>query len=230
MNEAEILSLRLRLPGTAEHLSEAFTHRSYAVEHDLAYDNQRLEFLGDAVLEIIQTEFLFRHLPDAPEGQLTKLRSALACESALAKWARQLDLGRWLLVGRGEGDNGGAARCSTLADLFEAVLGAIYLDLGFDAARDFVRPLLEEHIADPGELLSALNPKGQLQELSQRIYGRTPLYSILCVRGPQHLPHYDVEVRVAEYVAVGSGNSRKQAESEAAAQLCRYLSEACSDK
>lgn len=230
MNEAETLSLRLRLPGVSQHLPEAFTHRSYAVEHGLDYDNQRLEFLGDAVLEIIQTEYLFRRCPEATEGQLTKLRSALACESALARWSRELGLGDWLRMGRGEDDNGGAARRSTLADLFEAVLGAIYVDLGFEAARAFVLPMLESCASDPGKLLSELNPKGRLQELSQRLYGKTPTYNVLCVSGPQHMPRYDVEVRVAEYVAVGSGNSRKVAECEAAAQLCRYLAAGCSDK
>ena len=216
---------KLGLPGDAPHLAEAFTHRSYAVENGLDYDNQRLEFLGDAVLEIIQSEFLFKRCPDAPEGQLTKIRSALACEGTLAEWARQLELGDFLRMGKGEDYSGGAARRSTLADLFEAVLGAVYLDLGFAAAQQFVTPLLEASFSDPGELLLELNPKGQLQELSQRLYGRTPVYSILSVSGPQHLPHYDVEARVARFVAVGGGNSRKNAESAAAALLYRYLAE-----
>jgi len=224
MNEAGELSRRLRLPGTAPHLTEAFMHRSYAVEHQLDYDNQRLEFLGDAVLEIIQTEFLFRRCPDATEGQLTKLRSALACESALAEWSRQLRLGEFLKVGRGEEDSGGAARRSTLADLFEAVLGAVYLDLGMEAARGLVLPLLERSLGDPGELLMELNPKGQLQELTQRRFGKTPVYQVLGVSGPHHLPEFKVEVRVGGWVAVGDGTSRKLAESRAAAVLCRYLS------
>ena len=225
MNDPETLLRELGISGASPHLAEAFTHRSYAVEHDLDYDNQRLEFLGDAVLEIIQTEFLFRRCPEATEGELTKLRSALACESALASWARELDLGRWLRVGRGEDGHGGVARRSTLADLFEAVLGALYLDLGIDAARAFVTPLLEAHSGDPRALLLELNPKGRLQELSQRICGRTPIYAVLAVSGPPHQPVYDVEVRVAGCAAVGSGNSRKQAESQAAARLYRYLAE-----
>jgi len=223
MNEGTDLSRLLGLPGEAPHLAEAFMHRSYAVEHDLDYDNQRLEFLGDAVLEIIQTEFLFRRCPDAPEGELTKLRSALACESMLAEWARRLDLGDHLKVGRGEEDTGGAARQSTLADLFEAVLGAVYLDLGMEAARNFVLPLLESSAGDPGELLLEINPKGQLQELTQRRCGRTPSYQVLGVFGPPHQPTFKVEVRVGGWVAVGDGSSRKQAESRAAALLCRHL-------
>jgi ribonuclease-3 len=225
MNEVAELSKKLRLPGEAPHLAEAFTHRSYAVEHDLAYDNQRLEFLGDAVLEIIQTEYLFRRCPEATEGQLTKLRSALACEGALAEWARRLELGTLLKVGRGEEDNGGAARRSTLADLFEAVLGAVYLDLGMAAAREFVLPLLESTLGDPDDLLLELNPKGRLQELTQRIFGGTPQYLVLGVSGPQHQPVFKVEARAGGWVTVGDGTSRKHAESRAAAQLYRYLSE-----
>ena len=225
MDEAAELSRKLHLPGVAPHLAEAFTHRSYAVEHDLAYDNQRLEFLGDAVLEIIQTEYLFKRCPGATEGQLTKLRSALACEEALAEWSRQLELGTLLKVGRGEEDNGGAARRSTLADLFEAVLGAVYLDLGMAAARSFVLPLLESTLGDPDDLLLELNPKGQLQELTQRIFGGTPQYLVLGVSGPQHKPTFKVEARAGGRVTVGDGASRKQAESRAAAQLYRYLSE-----
>ena len=224
MGEADELSQALGLPGVAPHLTEAFMHRSYAVEHQLDYDNQRLEFLGDAVLEIIQTEFLFRRCPDATEGELTKLRSALACEGALAEWSRELHLGDHLKVGRGEEDSGGAARRSTLADLFEAVLGAVYIDLGMEAARGVVLPLLERSFGDPGNLLLEINPKGQLQELTQRRFGKTPLYQVLGVFGPPHLPNFRVEVRVGGWVAVGGGTSRKQAESDAAAQLCRYLS------
>ena len=223
MNEASELSHKLALPGTAPHLAEAFMHRSYAVEHDLDYDNQRLEFLGDAVLEIIQTEFLFRRCPKAPEGELTKLRSALACEGMLAEWARRLDLGALLKVGRGEVDTGGAKRDSTLADLFEAVLGAIYLDLGMDAARNFVLPLLETSVGEPDELLLGINPKGQLQELTQRLYGKTPLYQVLGVFGPPHRPNFKIEARAGGWVAIGDGGNRKRAESHAAALLYRHL-------
>jgi len=223
MNGDEELSRHLGLAGAAPHLKEAFMHRSYAVEHGLDYDNQRLEFLGDAVLEIIQTEFLFRRRPKAPEGELTKLRSALACEGMLAEWARQLRLGAMLKVGHGEEDNGGAERDSTLADLFEAVLGAIYLDLGMEAARNFVLPLMENSVGEPDDLLLGINPKGQLQELTQRLYGRTPLYQVLGIFGPPHQPKFKVEARAGGWVAVGDGSSRKRAECRAAAQLYRHL-------
>ncbi|MCQ2378776.1 MAG: ribonuclease III, partial [Victivallaceae bacterium] len=123
---------------TPAYLAEALTHRSYAVEHGTRCDNQRLEFLGDAVLEIVLSEYLFSLYPDAPEGELTKMRSALARESTLAQIAAEMELGSFLKVGRGEAESGGERRASTLADLFEAVLGALYLDAGFDAARRFI--------------------------------------------------------------------------------------------
>lgn len=135
----EELKKRLGFAGPwSNRLAEAVTHRSYAVENNLGYDNQRLEFLGDAVLEIILTEYLFHLYPDAAEGEMTKIRSALVREPALARLARRFELGEYLLTGRGEHDSGGADRDSTLADLFEAVLGAFYLDAGFDATRQFV--------------------------------------------------------------------------------------------
>ena len=204
-------------------LTEAFTHRSYAVEHSLDYDNQRLEFLGDAVLEIIHTESLYRNYPDLPEGDMTKIRAALSCESTLAALARQLDLGGYLLIGNGEKECGGNDRDSTLCDLFEAVLGAIYLDGGLRAAENFVKPLFDAEFPDPRELLDSLNPKGKLQEFTQGRWHRPPAYRLLRSGGVQHLPFFEVEVTVENFVAPGRGNSRKAAEVDAAARMVRYL-------
>lgn len=204
-------------------LEEAMTHRSYAVENNLDYDNQRLEFLGDAVLEIILTEYLFNRYPDAAEGEMTKMRSALVREAALARLARKLRLGDCLRTGRGEHDAGGTDRDSTLADLFEAVLGAFYLDAGFDAVRTFVLKLAQEEFPAPRSLLTTLNPKGLLQEYSQRRWGTTPEYSVLHTSGPEHLPIYDVEVHLRCYIAAGRAASRKQAESAAARNLYQFL-------
>lgn len=206
-----------------ERLLEALTHRTYAVEHGINYDNQRLEFLGDAVLEIIHTEYLFKLYPELPEGDLTKIRSALACESMLAYIARQLHLGKYLLIGRGELGSGGNDRESTLADLFEAVLGAVYLEMGFDFARNFVLKLFKKHCPDPREQLLSLNPKGRLQELSQRRWGGVPSYHLMRQSGLQHLPCFEVEVRVANFVASGSGGSRKLAEIAAATAMCGFF-------
>lgn len=218
------LKQRLGLPDTPSvRLNEALTHRSYAVENALPYDNQRLEFLGDAVLEIALTEYLFHLYPDADEGTMTKIRSALVRESTLAKLARVLSLGDYLQTGRGEQEAGGSRRESTLADLFEAVLGAVYLDAGFDTARKFVTDLFAEHCPDPYSLLAGINPKGSLQEYSQKQWGATPEYTVLRMTGPEHQPHYEVEVSLHHYTAVGCAASRKNAESEAARHLYQYL-------
>ena len=227
MREKKLTGLAavLRLPDEAlPILREALTHRTYAVEHGLAYDNQRLEFLGDAVLEIIHTDYLYHRYPALPEGDLTKIRSALSCEAMLAKLARSMDLGTYLLIGKGEKENGGFDRDSTLADLFEAVLGAIYLGCGFEAAKKFTVEIFEKHCPDPQKQLTSLNPKGRLQEFSQSRWKSTPVYRLLRCSGPQHMPCYEVEVSVNSFVTIGSGSNRKQAEISAARSLCDFFS------
>ena len=223
MDTLEQLARRFGFPPGSALLNEAFTHRSYAVEHGLDYDNQRLEFLGDSVLEIVLTEDLFRRYPAMSEGDMTKTRSALACESALAVLARELQLGSLLRTGRGELGTGGSDRDSTLADLFEAFTGAFFLELGFEAVRKFLLETFGRNFPEPRLLLQELNPKGKLQEFSQQNWGEVPRYSVLHSRGPQHLPVYDVEVSLRRFTAVGSGRSRKQAEFNAAAALCQFL-------
>ena len=206
-------------------LTEALTYRSYAVENSLSYDNQRLEFLGDAVLEIVLTDYLFRLYPDCDEGAMTKIRSALVREPALARLARKLELGEYLLVGRGEKESGGAGRDSTLADLFEALLGAFYLDAGFEAVKEFITGMFSTEYPDPRSLLHTINPKGLLQEYSQARWGQPPVYTVLRTTGPEHQPVYEVEVSLRGYVAFGRAASRKQAESSAAHVLYLYLTE-----
>ena len=204
-------------------LREALTHRTYAVEHNLNYDNQRLEFLGDAVLEIIHTEYLYHRYPDLPEGDLTKIRSAIACESALASIARSLQLGSYLLIGNGEKECGGYDRDSTLCDLFEAVLGALYLACGMENARTFVHNIFDKKFDDPKDLLNTLNPKGRLQEFSQGRWRCTPEYTLFRSGGLQHQPFFEVEVQVGNFRAIGRGNSRKNAEISAAVKLVKFF-------
>lgn len=204
-------------------LLEAITHRSYAVENNLKYDNQRLEFLGDAVLEIILTEYIFTLYPDAPEGEMTKMRSAMVSEEALAKVAKNIKLGEFLRMGKGETEAQGKERNSTLSDMFEAVVGAIYLDRGFDYVKKFVLELVVREFADPKKLLTDLNPKGLLQEYSQKRWGVAPEYVILRTCGPEHLPLYEIEVFLKNYVAIGKAANRKQAESAAAKNLFTAL-------
>jgi len=206
-------------------LRAALTHRSYAAENGLAYDNQRLEFLGDAVLEIVLTEYLFAECRSSSEGDMTKMRSALAREETLAQAARRFHLGDYLLLGHGEQEAGGGDRDSTLADLFEAILGAWYLDAGLAPVRDFVLKIIREDFPDPRALLRTLNPKGTLQEFSQRRFGETPVYCVVESSGPEHDPLYKVEVKLREFSAVGSAKSHKGAESEAARVLLGILSQ-----
>ena len=223
MNPLKQLAVRFNIPADSKHLLEAFTHRSYAVEHNLSYDHQRLEFLGDSVLEIVLTEHLFRLYPDMSEGDMTKTRSALACESSLALLAREMKLGPILRIGKGEQGAGGIERDSTLADLFEAFAGALYLELGFDPVRAFLLDLINTHFPSPKQLLQELNPKGKLQEFSQQFWNDVPRYTVFRHSGPQHLPLYEVELNLRRYTAMGSGRSRKQAEFNAAASLFQFL-------
>jgi ribonuclease-3 len=210
-------------------LREALTHRTYAVENSLNYDNQRLEFLGDAVLEIILSEYLFQLYPDSREGELTKMRSAMVNQSSLATLARKLDLGNYMIVGKGEKENGGIERASTLSDLFEALLGAMYMDSDLDTVRAFVLRLVKEEFPEPEKLLIDLNPKGILQEYSQKEWNEPPEYTILSVSGPDHAPSFNVEVKVGEHSARGSASNRKQAEIEAAKNAIMIISENDSD-
>ena len=142
-------------------LAEALTHPSLAYESQKAhFDNQRLEFLGDAVLQLALTEHLFRMFPDFPEGPMTKLRAQLVSRQALAQFASSLELGKYLLLGKGEEASGGRKRSSTLADAFEALVGAIYLDSGYTSARDLVLHLFEQEIDTISENPEDGNPKG----------------------------------------------------------------------
>lgn len=206
-----------------KYLIEALTHRSYAVEHSIKYDNQRLEFLGDAVLEIALTEYLFKRYPSADEGALTGMRSALARESALAKIARKIDLGSYMLIGRGELEANGNDRDSTLADLFEAVMGAIYLEAGFEVVNRVIVDLVCAIFPDPDKMLMEINPKGALQELAQRCWNTHPVYKTISVSGPEHQPIFEVEVQLNNHIAIGRAIGRKGAEMQAAQKLLVFL-------
>jgi ribonuclease-3 len=210
-------------------LREALTHRTYAVENGLKYDNQRLEFLGDAVLEIVLTEYLFKLYPELPEGKLTKIRSAMVRQDALAILARGLELGKFLLAGRGELENGGNDRDSTLSDLFESLLGAYYLDAGFEHVKEFILRVMKEQFPEPVKLLFGLNPKGILQEYSQKRWGLSPAYEILDISGPDHEPVFKVEVKVGKISSTGEAGSRKLAESTAAKNALLQIAESDPD-
>ena len=194
-------------------LLQALTHRSYAHEHatDGAQDNERLEFLGDAVLELIAADVLYRRDPHAGEGSLTLDRAAVVSTGALAAAARRIDLGRYLLVGRGVEKTGGRDLDSLLANALEAMIGAIYLDLGYEtAARVFDRLG-----GTPAE--GAINHKGRLQEMTQADASGVPVYHVVESTGPAHRRHYRVEVRLAGVrLGGGEGSTRRGAEQAAA--------------
>ena len=205
-------------------LLEALTHKSFAAEHQVPYDNQRLELLGDAVVQIILTRYLYDRYTELHEGNLTKIRSALANQDTLAVFARKINLGSYLLLGKGEIELNGQDRDSTLSDAFEALTGAIYLDKGLETATAFFLKIMEEEYADPSLLLQTLNPKGALQEYTQSIGAGVPQYRIVSVTGPDHEPIHTVEVLVRQKVICqASAPGRKQAECQAAKEALQIL-------
>ncbi|MDD2404580.1 MAG: ribonuclease III [Victivallaceae bacterium] len=208
-----------------ELLRKALTHRSYAVEHNLQYDNQRLEFLGDSVADLVLSEWLFNEYPGIKEGGMTKMRASLVCQDALAAIARHLNLGAFLLLGNGEIESGGAERDSTLSDLTEALIGAIYLDSGYENVRDWLIAVYKQVFPEPCLCLAGDNPKGMLQEYTQRVWNLTPDYSVVAVNGPDHNPNFLVAVSVNGYEARGCAVNRKAAEAQAAKKLLEILSE-----
>ncbi|MDQ6765944.1 MAG: ribonuclease III [Verrucomicrobiota bacterium] len=199
-------------------LAEALTHPSLGHEtHRHHFDNQRLEFLGDAVLQLIMTEHLYTLFPREAEGRLTKLRSRLVSREALRQHALKLDLGQFLMMGRGEEACGGRVRVSTLADAFEALLGAIYLDTDLVTARRFVLTLAAPDLAQLEVEPVDINPKGHLQELLQAISPRSPVYELLSESGREHEKSFEVRVIwEGSPLGHGTGRSKKQAETAAA--------------
>ncbi|HEU5369815.1 MAG TPA: ribonuclease III [Ktedonobacterales bacterium] len=202
-------------------LREALTHRSYAYESPepgLA-PNERLEFLGDAILGFLCAEYLFRTYPTLSEGELTTARAALVKAPTLAGFARGLQLGEYLRMGRGEARSGGRKREPLLAAAFEALLGALYLDGALDEVRRFLLPLLEQEaqrVIGAGRLK---DDKSLLQELAQAHLGVTPSYRIVAEEGPAHQRRYTVEVLLGSQVAgQGQGRNKQSAEQEAARQ------------
>lgn len=207
-------------------LKEAVMHRSFASENNLKYDNQRLEFLGDSVMQIILTEFVFEKYPDFAEGMMTKVRSAMADQSSFAHLARLLCLGEFIMLGKGEIECGGADRDSTLSDAFEALVAAIFRDSNLETTRDFVLRLINEAYPDPVALLSTKNPKGALQEYCQLHFGRFPHYTTLSIVGEDHDPLFTVQVEIGDIVlAKSSAKKRKVAEGAAADEALNLMRE-----
>jgi len=200
-------------------LAEALTHPSLGHEAQrYHFDYQRLEFLGDAVLQLVITEYLFSNFRVAAEGQLTKLRSRLVSRDALRTHAAALDLGRYILMGRGEEASGGRERTSTLADAFEALIGALYLDGGLEVAKNFILAQTRDDLQKLAEEPVDINPKGDLQELLQSISPRSPVYELVSQSGPEHEKTFVSQV-VWEGIMLGQGSGRSKKQAETAAAL-----------
>lgn len=199
-------------------LSRALTHRSFLNEHTEALeDNERLEYLGDAVLDFIVGVWLYHHYPEMAEGELTRMRSALVHTEQLAVFARKIRLGDAMRLGRGEVQAGGRSRSALLCDTFEAVVGALYLDSGIDEVNSFVHPLLQEAADDI--LLNHKNedPKSLLQEWAQSQGYQAPLYITRSAYGPDHSKIFDLEVQIAGTpYGTGTGPSKSTAAKAAA--------------
>lgn len=197
---------------------QALTHSSYANEHKQEHfrDNERLEFLGDAVLEIISSEFLFFQYPGMPEGDLTKFRASIVCEPTLALCTKELELGKYLLLGKGEERTGGRFRDSIVSDAMEALIGAIYLDGGFASAKEFVHRFI---LTDIEHKKLFYDSKTILQEMVQSQYEESLSYKLLREEGPDHNKSYEVQVLLGTSVlGKGRGRTKKAAEQEAAYQ------------
>ncbi|MBR5128126.1 MAG: ribonuclease III [Roseburia sp.] len=198
-----------------ELLRQALTHSSYANEkHKKQSDNERLEFLGDAVLELVSSEFIFKNYGKMPEGEMTKFRASIVCEPTLALCTKELELGKYLYLGKGEDLTGGRNRKSILSDALEAVIGAIYLDGGFEAAKEFVHRFI---LVDVEHKKLFHDSKTILQEFVQGNYKEELHYVLIGEEGPDHDKKFMVEAMIGEQViGHGTGHTKKAAEQEAA--------------
>ena len=202
----------------------AMTHSSYAYERGLAESNERLEFVGDAVLNAVVGEYLYRNCPGVSEGEMTRLRSVIVCESSLAYAAARLGLGDFLLLGRGEDLRRKESRPSILADAFEALVGAVFVDAGYEASYRFAVAALEEVIDRVLKGARVKDYKTALQEVTQRMGFGTPVYELEGESGPDHDKRFYMAARVGECISGrGMGRNKKEAEQEAAREALLAL-------
>ena len=205
-----------------ELITEALTHKSFKKN----YDNERLEFLGDAVLDLIVGEYLYKKFSKSAEGNLSKIRASLVNETGFDKLARYLDLGSYILLSNAEENNGGREKSSLLSNAFEAVIGAIYLESGLKVANDIAIDLIEKNHADISLDSLFSDYKTLLQELTQSMFGVTPEYIVVASRGPDHQKEFEIAVNIQdkEY-AKAIGKSKKIAQQEAAKIAIEMLKE-----
>ncbi len=207
-------------------LKEALTHPSFQKKSlkDKKANNQRLEFLGDSVLNLIVTEYLYRKLPSFSEGKLTKIKSVIVSKDILAKWADQLSLGKYIILGKGEDSTGGRKKLSILADCFEALLGAIYLDSGLQKAKKIISLFIKKETELIIKGKHGEDYKTLLQEISQKKMKCLPEYCLIKEKGPDHKKIFSIEVRLKKIVyGTGTGENKKEAEQEAAQDALKKL-------
>ena len=205
-------------------LDTALTHRSYVNENpsELRRDNERLEFLGDAVLELCISDLLMQHFPDYQEGPLSQLRAAIVNEQPLAEMAKSFQLGDCLLLGKGEEASGGRSKPSLLANAFEALLAAIYLDTGFEEAAALIRRLFTPLIGEGYRTYR--DYKTIVQQISQHAFKETPRYTLIHEYGPDHDKTFEIQISIADRIqTTGTGKNKKEAEQRAAEQAIRIL-------
>ena len=223
MNKQQLKELQKKLNYNfkkPELLIMALTHSSYANENkkDRLASNERLEFLGDSILSLVVAELIYKHKSNIPEGQMTKLRAELVCEKNLAALAQTIDLGSYIILGRGEDKGGGRFRPSILADTMEALLAAIYLDSGLKHVSSFIKKRLFKDTKDTKEIQFEITDyKTTLQELIQTKPGQALSYHVVKESGPDHMKTFTVEVHLnGKHYGIGTGKSKKEAEQAAA--------------
>lgn len=233
LDESEILLEQLLQesgikPNNIHIYRQAMTHSSFLNEQGLPSweGNERLEFLGDAVIGIVITEALYQHFPIKREGELSKIKSVLVSRATLAACSREIGLSRPLKLGIGETKSGGKGRQSILAAIFESFVGAIYVDLGFESAREFILKHLTPSMHSLGESDNAQDDKSRLQEVIQRRTGQIPRYRVIRSEGPDHERWFEVEVSMRGMtLARGEGSSKKRAEQNSALKALQFLSQ-----
>ncbi len=205
-------------------LKRALIHRSFAFEKETGENYEVLEFLGDAVIGLIVSEELIKRFPEKSEGELSQIRSFLVSEPSLSELAKTIDLGKFLYLGRGEKRSGGSKKSSLLCDVFEAVFGALYLDAGFEKAKEIFREKFLGKLWDILEnAITYKDFKSYLQEITQREFKELPSYTLVETEGPEHEKTFRVECRVRDLITVGTGRSKKAAEQEAAKEMLKLL-------
>ncbi len=209
-------------------LSHSLIHRSYVNEsgNGKMNDNERLEYLGDSVLALVVNEYIYNRFYDYPEGDLAKIKSAVVSETTLAKIAREINLGSFLIMGKGEEQSGGRDRTSILANSFEALIGAVYLDSGLKCSRKFILSFLRKEIERIDNMSYLRDPKTTLQEYVQKKYKERPIYEVVEERGPDHRKEFIVRLIInGKEAAVGTGSSKRKAEMNAAEFILKSINE-----